>query len=337
MLLEVEGGAGSVYSGTDAGARGLLLVLKSEGIRAAPLMHAANRATETGLLVILDPPDVPEDECAAVTAWLERGGSLLLTFKTENRLTRHLGLRVDAGTTAEIGLATPADDAQKRIASGLATAGDASVHGVTVLFAKNGRPQAITQYGGAMVAVSDTFSASNAGLDGADNVFFYLATVKRLAAGRPVWFLETVHGFAREPGMVEYAAGAGWGALLVQIAVVVLVACWAFGARTAPPVPASTLLRRAAAEYAATIAHLYRRGDGRRHAVRVALQELKRWHESAAFARAARKAPPDFEKRTDALIAAGESLAQAARPVEAEAFAWIAKAAALRKGSGHGS
>ncbi len=187
------------------------------------------------------------------------------------------------------------------------------------------------------MAVADTFSASNAGLDAADNVFFYLATSQRLAKGRPVWFLETIHGFEREPGMVEYAAASGWGALLVHGVILVVIACWALGARRAPVLAASMLLRRPAAEYAATIAHLYRRGDGRRHAVRVALAELKRWHESPAFIRAARKAPPTFEKETEGLIAAGAALAGQRRPAETEAFAWIAKAAALRKKAEHGS
>ncbi|MBI2923217.1 MAG: DUF4350 domain-containing protein [Planctomycetes bacterium] len=327
-----KGDRGSLFHAGSSGCRALFLMMKSEGIDARPLTRPVTAGMAPGLLIVVDPgPELSEDDTLAIESWVRGGGGLLLATDRPARLGERFGVTVKRapGPSTGLALATPG---HPRL--GLATGGTTEVDGAgEALFERAGAAQAIEAEdagSGRAVVVGDVFSTTNAGLDLADNVFVWLDFARDLSAGRPVWFLETVHGHQREPSVMEYVAQAGWGPAALHLLLVTAFVLWLLGARPAPTLAPSTLVRRAAAEYATTMAHLYRRGAATRHAVAVAAAEFDHWLRRPAWLRSldtlAPAARTAAETEAATIVQAGEALGKRARPDEGSVHAWIARA-----------
>lgn len=327
-----KGDRGSLFHAGKSGCRALFLMMKSEGIDARPLTRPVTEGMAPGLLIVVDPGSgISEDDTIAIVAWVRAGGSLLLATETHVPLCEPFGATVTKAPARVTGLALAAPG---RPRLGMATGGATEVDGPgEVLFERDGVAQAIEMEDasdGRVVIVGDVFSTTNAGLDLADNVFVWLDLARDLSAGRPVWFLETVHGHQREPSVMEYVGQAGWGPTALQLLLVAAFALWLAGARPAPTLAPSTLVRRAAAEYATTMAHLYRRGAATRHAAAVATAEFDHWLRRPAWPRSLDHLAPAARTAAEAeaakLVETGDALEKRARPDEGSVHAWIARA-----------
>jgi hypothetical protein len=329
---------GSIFAADASGTRGLFLLLRSEGLPVAPLTRPPTAALEKGLLVVIDPGGEMDDDAAErVVEWIASGGATIVAGEQLGPLGVALKAKVSLPTKRGLGLASPTHRSDKW---SMATGSDAEidVEGTRdVLLRRDGAAQAVeVDCGrGKAVLVADAFCATNAGIDAADNASWWVDTCRRLADGRPVMFLETVHGFAREPSIPEYLTDRGLGPLALQVLLVAGVLLWLVGSRKAPPLAPSTLIRRPAAEYAATMAQLYRQGRSEAHAASVALSELEAWWRRPASARAfarldaSQKAAAQAEIQT--LEAEGRGLTGLARPGEDAVHGWVSRAAAFRR------
>lgn len=331
-----QGGVGSIFRGDKHGDRALFLLLRSQGLRVAPLTRNPSSGLPDGLLVIVNPSDEFEErEAKAIANWVSRGNALLCACVRNGHLPKAFGLDIRAGDQGDLAIARAAAAPYDKVAPALATASDGSITGTLTPLYRQGRATMaadVVHGSGRAVFVADLFSSSNAGLDAADNVFFYLEAARRLAGDRGVWFLETHHGFRREPSVVEFFNRIGLGPALLQLLLLALVAGWAWGARPAPILAPSTLVRRPAAEYATTMAHLYRRGRAQRHAASVVTQELQHWQESPALRATLRRAsaPDAIERELAGLIFIGKNLA-GRNPSLPESQRWMARVASFRR------
>ncbi len=329
---------GSIFASDASGTRALFLLLRSEGLAVSALTRPPSVALEKGLLVIIDPGSEMDAKGAArALEWVDAGGAVVVAGEDLGPLGAALDAKVEPPSTRGLGLAMPAKG-EKPYAVATGSDAEVKVEGRDQALLRRGKARQAVEFErgrGRVVLIADAFCATNAGLDAADNAPWWVETCRRLAAGRPVMFLETVHGFAREPSIPEYISDRGLGPLALQVLLVVAVALWVVGSRKATPLAPSTLVRRPAAEYAATMAQLYRQGRSEAHAAAVALAELEAWWRrpasTRAFARldAAHKAAA--QQQMDSLATEGRGLAGLARPGEDAVHGWVARAAAFRR------
>lgn len=332
------GDRGSVFTADASGTRGLFLLLRSEGIPVTAMTRPPSEAIEKGLLVILDPAgNVDAEEAGRIKAWVEDGSALLVVGEDLGVYGTQFAARVSPGTTRGIALATPATGEP---ALAMATGSDAGIEpkpGLRPLLRRGAVTQAAeaSPLLGKAVFVSDAFCATNSGLDVADNAAWWVQTVKRLADGRPVMFLETLHGHLREPSIPEYIQDRGYGPFVLQLLLAGLALLWFLGSRPAPPLAPSSLIRRPVAEYAATMAHLYKGGRAEAHAAKVACEELESLRRRPAWSRKMAKLDAKdreaAEKEAEALVAGLTELSGQLRPPEDVVLAWVSRAASLRR------
>lgn len=329
---------GSIFASDSSGTRALFLLLKSEGLPVTALTRPPSAALEKGLLVIVDPgTEMDAKGAERALEWVDAGGAVVVAGEDLGPLGKALDAHVVPGPHRGLGLALPARGAKPYA---VATGSDAEVkvEGRDEALLRRGKSRQAVEFergSGRVVLIADAFCATNAGLDAADNGPWWVETCRRLAAGRPVMFLETVHGFAREPSIPEYISDRGFAPLAVQFILVVAVGLWVVGSRKATPLAPSSLVRRPAAEYAATMAQLYRQGRSEAHAATVALAELETWWRrpasTRAFARLDAAQRAAAQEQMESLAAEGRGLAGLARPGEDAVHGWVARAAAFRR------
>lgn len=107
---------------------------------------------------------------------------------------------------------------------------------------------------GRIVALADTAPLRNDNLARADNAAFGLALV---GGGRPVVFVESVHGFATG-GLSAVPADWKWAAAGLTVAL--LLGLWAAGTRFGPPEPSARALRPPRSDYVDAVAATMRTG-----------------------------------------------------------------------------
>jgi hypothetical protein len=329
---------GSMFASDASGTRALFLLLRSEGLQVSPLTRQPTAALDKGLLIVIDPEsEIDEQSAALALDWVAGGGAMIVAGENLGALGEALKAKVMPPSVRRLGLALPKQSSGK---FALATGTNASVEvqgDREVLMTRESAVQAveIEPGDGKVVLVPDTFCATNSGLDLADNGSWWIDTCRRLADGRPVMFLETVHGFAREPSIPEYLTDRGLGPLALQLLLVAGVFLWFIGSRKAPPLAPSTLIRRPAAEYAATMAQLYRQGRSEAHAAAVALSELEVWWRRPASARALARLDATLKAAAlveiQTLASEGRGLTGLARPGEDAVHGFVSRAAAFRR------
>jgi hypothetical protein len=226
-----KGPPSSSYSTTPRGVAAYAALLDRAGVPVRRLRTSVGeREPRTGeTLVVLDPEVLEPAEAEAIRAWVEGGGRLVI------------GSRVEPAWLDQLLDAPPRWDAAPRPTSTplVPLAGVRTVEGR--------RGAALTRLGGLLplldpplaastrlgagelVLLADTWPLSNDGLDDADNAAFALA----LAAGGPVAFLETVHGYGVARGFGGLPSAVRW--TLLGLLLTSLVAVWSAGRRFGPP------------------------------------------------------------------------------------------------------
>lgn len=324
-----KGDRGSIFHAGSSGCRALYLMMRSEGLDARPLTRPVTPGMKKGLLVVIDPGSLGTGANNDLEEWVRDGGALLLASDADIDVAKQWYASIRPGTQA-VGLSFAAEG-MPRLAMATGQASRVSAAG-TGLYERNGDFQVIEVHdtgAGRVIVVSDVWSATNAGIDHADNIFVWLTLARQLAGDRPVWFLETVHGHTNEPSVLEYVSQAGWGPAALQLVLAVAFVLWFFGARPAKALAPSSLVRREAAEYAATMAHLYRRGNATKHAAGIAVEDFQAWLRRPAFARAGTRLGPaeraSAENEARQLLESGQDLARRPRPDAGAVYHWLSR------------
>jgi hypothetical protein len=251
-----KGPRSSSYATSPNGAAAFADVLARAGHRVrrlrTPVAEQPPAKNET--LFVLEPNVIEPEEARALARWVRDGGRLVAAT------------RGNASWLDEV-LADPPqwrDDGPVRhgvLAPTTETAGVTTVlsgeggawHQLGRALPFLGPPQAplavSTREGrGSVVLVADATPLQNGGLARADNAAFGLA----LAAGRPVAFLETVHGYGVARGFAGLPSRVKWA--LIGLALTGLAAVWAAGRRLGPPEERDTPLPPPRVEYVEALA-----------------------------------------------------------------------------------
>ncbi|NUN50468.1 MAG: DUF4350 domain-containing protein [Candidatus Brocadiae bacterium] len=325
---------GSSFGGDAGGTRGLMLMLASEGVRVAPQTRAVTALQEAGVVLVIGGEGaLDEAELDGLVDWVAGGGHVVAAVDRSCRLTERFGIEVKGREFRRVrAMALEGEPLALETWSGVSLESEES----TDLYGgADGFLVSEIEWGdGWITFVADTWCATNEGIDAGDNILVWIQLVTRHLPGKPVWFLETIHGHLREPGVSEYLVDAGWAPAALHVAFLALIGLWYFGVRPAPVLGVSSLVRRPAAEHAATMAHLYRRGRAERHAVGVLLEHLKTDMARPPWERGlARLEPPEraaAAKEAAALAEEGRLLGLRTRPAEESIRQWASRVARLR-------
>ncbi|HWK29400.1 MAG TPA: DUF4350 domain-containing protein [Solirubrobacter sp.] len=235
LTPEPKGPPSSSYATAPAGLAAYASVLQRSGIPVrrlrTPVAKRAPRAGET--LIVLDPDVLEPKEAQAIGAWVRAGGRLVAggaedaswldavldappAWRPADAAAR--GTLVPVTETAGV-RAVRAGGSWKDLGAALPAIGPPRAP--FLVTAEAGR--------GSVALVADATPLQNRALARGDNAALGVA----LAAGRPVAFLETVHGYGVARGFGGLPAHVRW--TLLGLALTALVAIWAVGRRFGPP------------------------------------------------------------------------------------------------------
>jgi hypothetical protein len=319
LAPEPSGPHGSSYATAPEGAAAYAELLHRAGqpvrrIR-TPL---AEEAPDPGwTLAVLEPDRVEPDEAVAVRRFVEAGGRLVATGST----SRWLAQVFDAapawgpGAPGRAQVVAPVPETAGVTAVAFAAGGRWETLGgaLPVLAGPDGPVAAVAEQGkGRAVLLADGSAFSNARLAHADNARFALDA----AGGRPVAFLETVHGYGEATGLAALPARALW--VLAGLALAALALVWSVARRFGPPEEEAAALAPPRRDYVEAVATaLAATGDARGVADAAARGARRRLAERAALPPAAdepalRAAAERFgldDAETDALFGEGDAVA----------------------------
>jgi hypothetical protein len=232
---------------------------------------------QEGLLAESEAAMTPGD-AEALLRWVAQGNTLLLAANTNTPIHQALNVSVTdeaapegTFTPVELGAAGAYFDGVDHI-SVAARATLRQPRGALPLWWIGGKPGALlVRHGkGRLVAVADPGLFTRRGLvrdDGEprdDNAVFLVNLVAFHARGGEVYFDEYHHGIRGGGGFWSYLAFHGERITLIPLALVVLVAGWAWAVRLGPAVPTTRTHRADAVEYASALGRLYQRSGARR-------------------------------------------------------------------------
>jgi Domain of unknown function (DUF4350) len=237
LAPQPKGPKSSSYATAPAGLAAYAAVLERNGHAVRRLRQAIAdkppRAGET--LIVLDPQALEPKETRAIGRWVKSGGRLVAggagdaswleavldappEFATSNALDRET--LVPVRETVGVSKVRTSGGAWDKVGRALPVIGPPNAP--LVVTATTGK--------GSVALIADASPLSNAGLDRADNAALGLALV---GPGKPVAFLETVHGYGVSRGFGGLPGNVKWA--LLGLALTALVAVWAAGRRFGPP------------------------------------------------------------------------------------------------------
>ncbi len=261
-------------TGTPSGPASSSFATSAEGLAAyADLLeragHPVSRLREppaeaelggAGVVVLLDPVSVADEDAPALRRFVEAGGTLVAGGAAPGAWLSSLLDDPPRWSGAAPGRARPLAPAPELAGvSSVEAAGGGSWRGtgeaLPILGAGSGSLAAVATPGrGRIVFLADASPLQNRLLDEADNAAFGLALAA--PAKRPVAFVESVHGYDKATGLA--AVPARWRWALGGLVLAALLFMLARGRRLGPPEPATRPLpppRRAYVEsLAATLA-----------------------------------------------------------------------------------
>jgi hypothetical protein len=251
-----KGPQSSSYATSPRGLAAYAAVLERHGHPVRRLRQAVAekppRAGET--LIVLDPQTLEPKEARAIGEWVRDGGRLVaggagdaswldevLDAPPEPARASGLdrGVLLPVQETVGVTKVRTAGGAWDKVGATLPVVGPPRAP--LVVTAKVGR--------GSVALIADASPLSNAGLDRADNAALGLALVGR---GKPVAFLETVHGYGVSRGFGGLPANVKW--TLLGLALTAIVAAWTVGRRFGPAEDPDTPLPPPRVEYVEALA-----------------------------------------------------------------------------------
>jgi len=132
---------------------------------------------------------------------------------------------------------------------------------------------------GELIVLSDAEEIGNATLADGGGAVLIMRSLAHLARGETLWFDEYHHGHDARPSLHAQAAGflvgTDLGGGLLQLALVLIVALAAAGARFGSPIEPEAAVRRSALEHVDALAAAYQGADARRRAARLMRESLR--------------------------------------------------------------
>lgn len=281
--LQAEQGQGwspTTHASAPEGALALYQWLDAIGYDAQRLEYAEFAlAPADSLIFVLAPAEAySADEAAALLAWVEAGGTLVLADDRPGQLgdaraiLRALDLRIErleSGRIETAPILQPAigDPPAERIVASTSAVVRAERGDLAPLAGTPDGDAVLVglQRGQGYVYVSSAlFPFTNAGLRDPQNAAVVLNILRRVPEGGRVRFDEIHHGFVSQPSLRGLLVGSPWGwavlyALLIGAAYLV-----ATSRRFGRPIPLrEEQARRSSAEYLESMAGLLRRGGKR--------------------------------------------------------------------------
>jgi Domain of unknown function (DUF4350) len=200
-------------------------------------------------LVVLDPDAMEPGEGRAIGDWVRRGGRLVAGGAAPTWLSGVLedaprwspqagGTRSALAPIAGVSTVRSVGGGWQQPGGALPVLGPADRP--LLLMARSGR--------GTVALLADAAPLQNRLLATADDAALGLA----LAGGRPVDFLETVHGYGAARGLAGLPSRVQW--MLAGLALAALVALWGLGRRLGPPEDAERPLPPPRAEFVDALA-----------------------------------------------------------------------------------
>jgi hypothetical protein len=197
----------------------------------------AERRPEPGeTLVVLDPNAIEQDEARAIGAWVRDGGRLVTGGGAVGWLEHVLDAPPSwlPGSTLRRETVVPAPEtAGVRTVSGARGGAWHGIGGALPLVGPADEPLLVIVEAGAGEAalLADPSVLQNRRLAHADNARLGVGLAG--GAGRPVAFLETVHGYGVARGFGGLPANVKW--MLLGLGLAALAAVWSAGRRLGPP------------------------------------------------------------------------------------------------------
>lgn len=264
LLGEMYGGPqgkpSSSYATSPEGTAAFAELLASRGHPVVPMRGALSETLpEDGVVVVLDPEAISEEEVAALREWVAAGGSLVIGGRPQlwSRDLVGAGLRWSPAGVLEARplVAVPETASVTSIGGeGFGTWEDSGA-ALPVLGLENQSARTLVSVAaigeGRAVLLADTSVLHNRYLAKSDNATFALNLTG--APGTPVHFAEGVHGYGDATGLM--AIPFRWKLALAGLAVAAIVWMIAVGRRLGPPEPEARALappRRAYVEALAT-------------------------------------------------------------------------------------
>jgi hypothetical protein len=268
-------GSHSSHSSGPDGALALYRWLSGLGYEVERLQYQAFAPDPAAdLLIVLDPRErFTREEAAAVAAWVEGGGALLVAegragaFGAAAPLLAAFELEL---APAEDGLVETAPVLQPALSAPLALRLRAETSTIlrseradVALLAGTAEAPVLAglQVGeGYVYASSAAHLFSNSGLGAADNAALVLNILRRVPPGGRIVFDEVHHGFVSEPSLRALLFGTPWGWAILYGAATAAGYLALTGRRFGRPVPLrAEAQRRSSAEYLESMAGLLRR------------------------------------------------------------------------------
>jgi hypothetical protein len=257
LAPQPEGPDSSAYATAPAGLAAYAALLARHDVRVERRRRAVadGAPPAPGTLVVLDPRAVEPGEAGAIASWVRAGGRLVTGGERgaawlAGRVTEPLPAREDGPARGAGVLAPVPETAGVRTVRPVAGGALRPAGGALPLLGPADAPLAtLTRVGrGRVVVLADASPLQNRGLARADNAAFGLA----LAAGGPVTFLETVHGYGAATGLGALPASARWALLGLLLAALAFV--WSRARRIGPPQDAERPLPPPRADYVDALA-----------------------------------------------------------------------------------
>jgi hypothetical protein len=267
LLPEPHGPTSSSYATSPQGLAAYASLLARHGhpVRQVRVPVADRRPRPGETLVVLDPGVVAPGEARAIGDWVRSGGRLVAGGSDASWLDAVLsrppdldaGALVDRRVLAPVpetaGVSVVRSDGEGWSGAGAALPAIGPARRPLLVTARAGR--------GSVALLADPGVLQNRRLGQADAAALGLALAGG-PGGRPVAFLETVHGYGTARGFGGLPTRVKW--LLAGLALAALAAVWAVGRRLGPPEDPERPLPPPRVEYVDALAAALVRAEGRK-------------------------------------------------------------------------
>ena len=267
----------TTYSPNPDGIKAIFLLLQHEGLGASRLDTAV--PVGRGLMIMLEPDSLGEQDWRQALDWVARGNTLLLADDNPNDLYEHLGLNLVQGPnsfqTEPVASANPLlKDVRELSLSGGARLKKTPSTTFAYGDGQGAYLAEVAEGDGRIVLLTRPDIFTNREIDQADNLILFLNVI-RLYGQSGIWFNEYSHGYTLEKTTREAFT---WPLRLVaiQLALGILLLYYYWGKRFGRPVPLTDHPDLVAGEYVSSLAGIYRQGRARRLILDSIYQGFKR-------------------------------------------------------------